>query len=184
MKRLLLHVCCAHCAAYAVDHWRKQGYEVSALWYNPNIHPYMEHQQRLEAMKALSQGKDLPLIIEEGYDIIEYFRRVVGYEAKRCSHCFRLRLAKTAEVARRESFSAFTTTLLISPHQKHDVIRETGDEVAAETGVDFLYADLRKRYSDSRRMTKGLSLYRQQYCGCVYSEWERYSGTTIAHESS
>ena len=178
MKSVLTHCCCAHCTAYTVDHWRRQGYEVSALWYNPNIHPYMEHQHRLEAMKAFAQQVNLPLIVAEGYDLVEYFRQVAGHESERCRSCFRLRLTKTAEVAHQIGFDAFTTTLLISPHQKHDLILEIGRELAADTGVDFLYVDLRKRYSDSRRMTKGLNLYRQQYCGCVYSEWERYATIT------
>ena len=175
MNTVLVHSCCAHCAAYTVDYWRQQGYEVSTLWYNPNIHPYTEHQHRLEAMQSLAQEMDLPLMIDGGYDIIDYFRRVVGHEAERCSYCFRLRLSKTSEVARQKGFSAFTTTLLISRHQKHDLLREIGSELAVEKGIDFLYADLRKRYSDSRHMTKGLNLYRQQYCGCVYSEWERFA---------
>ena len=178
MKKVLLHSCCAHCAAYTVDYWREQGYEVSALWYNPNIHPYTEHQHRLEAMQSLAQEVKSPLIISGGYDMPEYFRRVVGHEAERCQHCFWLRLSKTAEVALEKGFDTFTTTLLISPHQKHDLIREVGNEVAGEKGVDFLYADLRKRYSDSRHMTKPLELYRQQYCGCIYSEWERYADMT------
>ena len=175
MKSVLVHSCCAHCAAYTIDYWQQQGYEVSALWYNPNIHPYTEHQHRLEAMKSLAQEMNLPLMIDSGYDIIDYFRRVVGHEAERCSYCFRLRLSKTAEVARQKGFSAFTTTLLISRHQKHDLLREIGNELTVEKGMDFLYADLRKRYSDNRHMTKGLNLYRQQYCGCVYSEWERFA---------
>jgi len=172
---VLVHCCCAHCAAYTVDYWQRQGYEVSALWYNPNIHPYLEHQHRLEAMKSLAQEANLPLVVSEDYDLVDYFRQVVGHESERCRYCFRLRLSKTAETAHKLGFSAFTTTLLISPHQKHDLLYEVGHELASETGVDFLYADLRKRYSDSRRITKGLNLYRQQYCGCVYSEWERYA---------
>ena len=179
MKSVLIHSCCAHCAAYTVDYWREQGYEVNALWYNPNIHPYMEHQARLGTMQSLAQEMNLPLIITEGYDIIEYFRQVVGHEAQRCQYCFRLRLSKTAETAHRMGSSAFTTTLLISPHQKHDLLREIGNQLAEEMGIPFLYADLRKRYSDSRRMTKQLDLHRQQYCGCVYSEWERYANTVI-----
>ena len=174
-KSVLVHCCCAHCAAYTVDYWRQQGYEVSNLWYNPNIHPYTEHQHRLEAMKSLAQEVNLPLIITEGYDIIDYFRQVVGHESQCCQHCFGLRLLKTAETAYQRGFSAFTTSLLISPHQKHNLLREIGNKISREKGVDFLYADLRKRYSDSRHMTKGLDLYRQQYCGCVYSEWERYA---------
>jgi len=179
MNSLLVHSCCAHCAAYTVDYWREQGYEVSTLWYNPNIHPYMEHQHRLEAMQSLAQEMTLPLIVTGGYDMINYFRQVVGHEADRCQYCFRLRLSKTVETARQMGFSAFTTTLLISPHQKHDLIHEIGNELAKEKDIPFLYTDLRKRYSDSRRMTKGLDLYQQQYCGCVYSEWERYAKITI-----
>ncbi len=179
MKSVLVHCCCAHCAAYTVGHWREQGYEVSALWYNPNIHPYTEHQHRLEAMQSLAQETNLPLIITDGYDMIEYFRQVVGHESDRCRHCFRLRLSNTAITARQMKFNAYTTTLLISPHQKHDLLREIGDELAREKGIEFLYADLRKRYSDSRHLTKPLNLHRQQYCGCVYSEWERFTNTMI-----
>ena len=182
MRSVLVHSCCAHCAAYTAQYWREQGYEVTFLWYNPNIHPYMEHQHRLEAMQSLAQEMNLPLIVAEGYDMVDYFRQVVGHEAQRCQYCFRLRLSKTVETARRMGFSAFTTTLLISPHQKHDLIRGIGNELAEEKGVAFLYADLRKRYSDSRRMTKGLDLYRQQYCGCIYSEWERYANIIIKNE--
>jgi predicted adenine nucleotide alpha hydrolase (AANH) superfamily ATPase len=177
MNKLLVHVCCAHCAAYTADYWRGQGYNATGFWYNPNIHPYTEHQQRLEAMEKLAQQTNLPLIIEEGYDMPEYFRRVVGHEEERCGECFFLRLNKTAAVARQKGFDAFTTTLLISPHQKHELIQEIGNKVAAEQGVPFLYADLRKRYSDSRHITKPLDLYRQQYCGCLYSELERYTSS-------
>jgi predicted adenine nucleotide alpha hydrolase (AANH) superfamily ATPase len=139
----------------------------------------MEHQHRLEAMQSLAQEIKLPLIINEGYDIIEYLREVTSHESERCQFCFRRRLSKTGAIALKMSFSAFTTTLLISPNQKHDLIREIGNQLAEETGIPFLYADLRKRYSDSRRMTKGRDLYRQQYCGCIYSEWERYTGIEI-----
>jgi predicted adenine nucleotide alpha hydrolase (AANH) superfamily ATPase len=175
MKKLLIHVCCAHCAAYTVEYWRQQGCEVSGFWYNPNIHPYTEHQQRLESMKLLAEKTDLPLIVDGAYDVVEYFRRVAGHEEERCRHCFRLRLAKTAEIACDKGYDGFTTTLLISPHQQHELIREVGDMVAGEKGAEFLYTDLRKRYSDSRHITKPMDLYRQQYCGCIYSEWERYA---------
>ncbi len=180
-KSVLVHCCCVHCTAYTIEYWRQQGYQVSALWYNPNIHPYLEHQHRLEAMSSFARETNLPLIIVGGYGMIDYFRQVAGHEheLERCRYCFGLRLAKTAAVALETGCDAFTTTLLISPHQKHDQIREIGDRLATEKGVDFLYADLRKRYSDSRRLTKGLNLYRQQYCGCVYSEWERYTSIIL-----
>jgi predicted adenine nucleotide alpha hydrolase (AANH) superfamily ATPase len=152
---------------------------MSALWYNPNIHPYMEHQHRLEAMQSLAKELDFQLIITEGYDIIDYFRQVVGHEAERCQFCFQLRLKKTAEIALEMGFDAFTSSLLISPHQKHELLQEIGNKLAQEKGISFLYTDLRKRYSDSRHITKPLNLYRQQYCGCVYSELERYANIKI-----
>jgi predicted adenine nucleotide alpha hydrolase (AANH) superfamily ATPase len=175
MKKVLIHACCAHCAAYTAEHWRREGYEIGGYWYNPNIHPFMEHQTRLESMQVLAGKIDLPLIIEEGYDMVEYFRRVAGDEANRCRHCFDLRLTRTAEIAQKQGYDAFATTLLISPHQQHEVLRETGERVARDYGIEFLYADLRKRYSDSRHITKPMDLYRQQYCGCLYSELERYT---------
>ena len=97
---LLVHACCAHCTAYTIEHWRKQGYDVTALWYNPNIHPFTEHQARLEAMKTLSQNMNFPLVIVEGYDFKEYFRRVVGHEDERCGYCFDLRLGRAAKKAK------------------------------------------------------------------------------------
>ncbi len=185
MSKVLIHICCAHCAAYTAEYWRQKGYEAQGFWYNPNIHPYTEHQQRLESMKSLAKEINLPLIISPDYDIIEYFRQVAGHEKERCRHCFEIRLNKTAATAMENGCDAFTTTLLISPHQKHDLIKETGERAAlqlvqgerGEKGVEFLYADLRKRYSESRHITKPMDLYRQQYCGCVYSEWERYIET-------
>jgi len=178
-KSILIHSCCAHCAAHTTLHWQQQGYAVSCLWYNPNIHPYSENQYRLQAMQSLAETLGLRLMVNEDYDMINYFRRVVGHEGQRCRHCLQLRLSKTAEIARRAGFAAFTSTLLISPHQQHDLLREIGYRVAEATGIEFQYADLRKRYSGSRRLTKELNLYRQQYCGCLYSEWERYAGIRI-----
>ena len=171
---VLVHACCAHCTAYIIEYWRGQGYDVTAFWYNPNIHPYTEHNLRLEAMKSLSHNMNFPLVIVEGYDFKEYFRRVAGHEDERCAFCFELRLDRTAKKAKEMGIEAFTSSLLISPHQKHELAWEIGERIASTGGVDFLYTDLRKRYSDSRHITKPMDLYRQQYCGCIYSEFERY----------
>ena len=176
MASVLLHVCCAHCAAYCVSYWRDQGYSVTAFWYNPNIHPRQEYLRRLEAMQAVAWAMDVCLIVPSEYDAVRYFRDVTGDEVDRCRHCFRLRLSRTALEAGVGGFDAFTSTLLISPQQKHELIREVGQGLVESCGVTFLYADLRKRYSDSRRITKPMDIYRQQYCGCMYSEWERYVG--------
>jgi len=148
---------------------------VTGFWYNPNIHPYQEHQKRLKAVQTLSQKIDFPLVIVSGYDVVSYFRLVSGDEDKRCRHCFELRLGKTANTAREMGMASFSSTLLISPTQRHDILRQTGEAAGLSAGTEFIYADLRKRYSDSRQLTKPLEIYRQQYCGCLYSEWERYS---------
>lgn len=125
-------------------------------------------------MWTVSQAQDVPLIVSSEYDAVKYFQMVKGREFERCYHCFRLRLSGTADFAHDGGFDAFTSTLLISPQQRHDLIKEVGLEVAGSTGVDFYYSDLRKQYSDSRHITKQMDIYRQQYCGCMYSEWERY----------
>jgi predicted adenine nucleotide alpha hydrolase (AANH) superfamily ATPase len=130
-------------------------------------------------MCSLSKQLDLPLFEIEGYDVIRYFQAINGKEKERCRHCFKLRLQKTAEIALGHDFTAFSSSLLISPHQKNELLAEIGSDIAAKTGVEFLYADLRKHYSESRRITKPLNLYRQQYCGCLYSEWERYEDNGI-----
>jgi len=175
MPKILLHGCCAHCTAYTVEHFRKAGYDVIVLWYNPNIHSYQEHQARLEAMKTLSEKLGFNLVIVPGYDFINYLRTVSGHEDTRCEYCFRLRLNKTAETAAAYGIGEFSTSLLISPHIKHDLVKINGEQIGLSAGASFSYVDLRKRFSDSRHMTKPLELYRQQYCGCVYSEYERFS---------
>ena len=176
---LLLHICCAPCAVYSVKTLRMKGFDVTGYFYKNNIHPYTEHQRRLEAMQSLAKKLDFPLITAEGYDIVEYFNRVTGHESQRCRYCFQLRLQKTAETAIELGFGGFTSSLLISPHQKHELLLEIGNSLSEEMKIRFLYADLRKHYLDSRHITKPLALYRQQYCGCVYSEWERYAGINI-----
>lgn len=175
MASLLLHTCCAPCSTYCVDYWQQKELSVTAFWYNPNIHPYMEHQRRLEAMQDFIRATNLPLIVSEGYDVVTYFQTVAGHEENRCDDCFRLRLSMTAMVARIKGFDFFSTTLLISPYQKHALIKEVGTYIAGKQGIEFLYEDLRTGYSESCRRSKELNLYRQKYCGCLYSEWERYS---------
>ncbi len=182
MADILVHCCCGPCATYSTQHLRDQGHRLTALWYNPNIHPFQEHQRRLEAMQQFAAATNLDLIVEDGYDLVRYLRAVVGNETDRCSQCFRIRLTHTAEVAKAKGFAAFTTTLLISPYQKHNLLRQTGEQVAQEVGVPFLYEDLRLGFADSRRLSKEHNLYRQQYCGCIFSEWERYGAADIRAE--
>ncbi len=179
MSSILLHVCCGPCATYAVKSLLDKGMKVTALWYNPNVHPFREHQLRLEAMQTLSQKTNLPLIVSEGYDMLRYFHAVVGHESNRCPDCYRLRLEKTARIAHEKGFDSFTTTLLISPYQKHDLIRDLGEEMGKQYKVRFYYEDFRPGFRESHSISKGLGLYHQGYCGCVFSEWERYGKVKI-----
>ena len=173
---LLLHTCCAPCATYSVNRLRGEHWQVTGFWYNPNIHPFTEHQNRRESLVAYSAAVRLPMIWWEPYEMPLFLRRVADSPAKpeRCEVCYRLRLGKTAAMARERGFDAFSTTLLISPYQDHALLRQSGEAAGAEHGVPFYYADLRQGWAERGRLTKEYALYRQQYCGCLYSEWERY----------
>jgi predicted adenine nucleotide alpha hydrolase (AANH) superfamily ATPase len=181
-RTVLLHTCCGPCATYTVDYLREQGFHVCGFWYNPNVHPFSEHQRRLASMEEYAESVGLPLVREEGYEIIEFLRAVVGHEAHgdRCLRCYEVRLARTAQVASREGVDAFTTTLLISPYQNQDLLRQAGEAAGVRYGVSFHFESFRRGWSETGRLAREHGLYRQQYCGCVYSEWERYSGQRIA----
>jgi len=169
MNSVLVHLCCVHCSAYTLKFWQQQGYRVSAFWFNPNIHPEKEHFLRLEAVRSLLAREDIELVEYPRYEPHVYFESIKNRDIERCSACVRLRMQKTATEALKLGFTAFTSSLLISPQQAHDETVLAGDEAAGSTGLLFLYSDLRRRYSDSRVITKGMDFYRQHYCGCIYS---------------
>jgi hypothetical protein len=183
MSNILLHTCCGPCSTYTVEHLRKEGFSPAGFWYNPNIHPFSEHRLRQDSMRKFAENVSLPLIEEEGYEVIRYFREIAGIEGERCRTCYRLRLGRTAQRAAELNIPLITTTLLISPYQKHEQIKEVGDEVATAWGVEFYYGDFKAGYRESRRMAREMDLYRQKYCGCVFSEWERYGDVDVAVEA-
>lgn len=172
--KLLLHNCCGPCTVYPLERLREQGHQVHGYFYNPNIHPYTEWQKRKLALLQYADEQGLPVIVEDGYDMEFYLREVVHREAVRCRLCYVMRLKKAALVARKGKFDAFTTTLLVSPYQKHELIRETGMAVAEETGIPFFYEDFRSGYREATEKSRSLGMYRQKYCGCIFSEKERY----------
>jgi predicted adenine nucleotide alpha hydrolase (AANH) superfamily ATPase len=173
---VLLHICCGPCAAGSVELLKEEGTAVSCCFFNPNVHPYLEHQKRLESARRFCELAGVPLVGEPRYELERFLRLVVNHEEERCPICYRYRLQEVAAVAKREQFDAFTTTLLISPHQRHDVISEIGREIGRESGVKFYYKDFRPAWKKGRQIAKEMDLYRQQYCGCIYSEKERYAG--------
>ena len=147
---------------------------MTGYFYNPNIHPYLEYQKRLATLLGYAAGEALPVVSDVAYPMEIFLRRVQFQEEDRCRHCYDLRLRCTAEKAKGENYEAFTTTLLYSRYQKHELIKETGERMADEYGVPFLYHDFREGWREGVETSKRLGLYRQPYCGCLYSEKERY----------
>lgn len=173
-QRVLLHACCAPCATFSVRRLQEQGGAVTAFWYNPNIHPFAEHERRRANLERYAREIDLPVVWEPGYDMVVFFRQVVGHEryGERCAICYRLRLERTARRAAELGLDAICTTLLISPYQDQALIRRIGEEAAARHGVAFYFENLRRGYAEHHRLAREHGLYQQNYCGCVYSQWE------------
>lgn len=172
--KLLLHVCCGPCACYPTRALAEQGADFTLLYYNPNIHPYKEFKHRLAALRELAEKQDYRLIIDKTYPLEECVQGMLEEPVVRCAFCYRMRLRYTAKYAADNGFTAFSTTLLYSPYQKHDLIVQAAKAAAEEFGVDFFYQDWRPHYQEGVDISLALGLYRQPYCGCVFSERDRY----------
>lgn len=144
------------------------------LYYNPNIQPYTENQRRLETLSAWAQGQELRLIVQDEYDPESWFRAAAFREGRRCAICFHQRLTRAAQIAKKGGFDAFSSTLLYSVRQKHELIRQTAEAISSERGVPFFYRDFRPLWKEGVVRSKQLGLYRQQYCGCIFSERDRF----------
>lgn len=172
--KMLMHMCCAPCAVYPLSRLVAAGIEATGFFYNPNIHPYQEYGRRLAAVRDLSARSALPLVVREGYDLDEFLLQVAGTGEGRCERCYRMRLSAAAAAAREGGFSLYTTTLLYSRYQKHDLIRSVAAEMGQDEGIELYYEDFRTGWQEGIAISKAMGLYRQQYCGCIYSERERY----------
>jgi len=172
--KVLLHVCCANCALYPLKKLKEAGDEAFGFFYNPNIQPYQEYVKRLEAVKMMEEELKVKMIYQDRYELEDFFRRVVFREGERCRICYHWRLEAAARVARKGKFDVFTSTLLGSKLQDHNLIKEIGMAVGKEIGVDFYCLDFREGWKEGIEMSQKLGLYRQQYCGCIYSEKERF----------
>lgn len=182
MPKVLLHICCGPCASYPVPVLREQGYDVMGYFYNPNIHPYSEYLKRREGLEEYARQTDLQVIYDEKYNPVQYFQNISYRESQRCLFCYRLRLEQAAHIAKKGKFDYFTTTLLVSKYQKHQLIREVGETMGEKYGVPFLYQDFREGFKETVTRSKAMGLYRQQYCGCLYSEMERYAPRDLVKE--
>lgn len=182
VPRLLLHSCCAPCSSYVLE-YRSRYFEITVFYYNPNIYPPEEFGKRVEEQKRLiaQLPAEHPISFLDGpYEPERFYEMARGLEqvpegGERCFKCYRLRLTETAEMARAGKYDYFTTTLSISPLKNAEKLNEIGGQLAKDYGVDYLYSDFKKRngYKRSTELSREYGLYRQDYCGCVFSMRER-----------
>jgi predicted adenine nucleotide alpha hydrolase (AANH) superfamily ATPase len=172
--KLLMHTCCGPCSIYPVQVLRDDRCDVMGFFYRSNIHPFTECMRREETLKNYAESIALKLIYQEGYPMEAFLRNVAFRESERCTYCYHDRLTTTAAFAKKGKFDAFTTTLLYSRFQKHDQIRSIGEAVGKSAGVPFFYRDFREGWKTGIEESRRLGMYRQPYCGCIFSEKERY----------
>jgi len=170
----LMHICCAPCANQPIEVLRTDGIEVAGFWYNPNIHPFTEYRARRNCLRGYAETIDLKLFEQNDYALRPFVRAVAEDFANRCVKCYEMRLFETARQAKELGFDSFTSSLFISPYQNHELMRETAQRAAAEYGVEFLYRDFRPYFRAGQERARELEFYMQKYCGCVFSEEERY----------
>ena len=174
--KLLLHTCCAPCSVYCIDSLRKENIEPTVYWFNPNIHPYMEYKARRDCLKEYTKMINVNAIFEENYGLDEFCKNVVNDLNNRCkNYCYYVRLEQTAKYAKENGYTAFSTTLLVSPYQNHDALVEVAKMMAKKYDIEFLYRDFRVGFREGQAKARELGLYMQKYCGCIFSEEDRYS---------
>jgi len=171
---ILVHICCAPCFLFPQEELQKAGHRVAGFWYNPNIHPLLEYRCRLDSLKKYCIEHKIELLIKDSYELEIFLRGALNEPDLRCRFCYRLRLEATAREAAAEKFDAFTTTLLDSKYQRHELIKTIAKEAAKIYRVDFYYDDFRRGYYQGQNRARELGIYRQKYCGCIFSERDRY----------
>ena len=182
--KLLLHTCCAPCSVYCIDSLRKEEIEPTVYWFNPNIHPYMEYKSRRDCLKEYTKNINVKAIFEENYGLDEFCKNVIGDLQNRClNYCYKVRLEQTAKYAKEHGYTHFSTTLLVSPYQNHDGLIKVANEMAEKYNVEFLYRDFRVGFREGQAKARELGLYMQKYCGCVFSEEERYNNSNTTKPS-
>jgi len=173
---LLVHACCGECAAAILEPLRRSG-PFTLYFTNPNIQPLLEFRRRAKSVQVLADAERLDLLLDLRYDPKAFLAAVPWDRPARCEACYRLRLAETARVAAERGFEAITTTLLVSVHQDHEAVRRIGEKEAAARGLRFHYEDWRPLAERGPAEARRRNLYRQQYCGCLFSEQERFAPT-------
>lgn len=172
---LLLHACCGPCITVVHRELTGEGFSVTGYFYNPNIHPWKERERRLEALTEYASKAGIPLEVDGRYPLEENLRLLMG-SGDRCGACFSDRLEATARMASRMGIGSFSTTLTVSPYQDLSKILEAGGRAQDIWGVEFVFRDHTPLYRESVRLSREAGMYRQPYCGCVFSERDRYLG--------
>ena len=173
-KKLLLHCCCAPCSLPCISALCGESIETELFWYNPNIHPYTEYKSRRDCIAEFAVNENLKLEMLDEYGLRMFLGAVFPENEGRCEKCYSIRLEKTASVAAQKGLQAFSTSLLISPYQDQKAIRSIGEEAAAKYGIDFFYRDFRPLFREGQATARAKGFYMQKYCGCIFSEEERY----------
>ena len=172
--KTLMHICCAPCANMPIEVLRADGIELAGYWFNPNIHPFTEYRARRNCLQDYAKAVELPLIVRDEYGLRPFVRAVAEDIEGRCVKCYEMRLFDTARQAAEGGFDSFTSSLFISPYQNHELMREVAERAAHEYGVEFLYRDFRPYFKEGQERARALEMYIQKFCGCVFSEQERY----------
>ena len=173
--KLLLHTCCAPCSVMCVQGLRAEGIEPTAYWNNPNIHPLTEYRARRDALRVYAESIGMALAEDDTYGLRTFVRAVAEDIQGRCAYCYDVRMDAAARYAAENGFTHITTTLFYSPYQKHELLKETAQRAAQRHGVELLYRDFRPQFREGQRQARALGLYMQKYCGCVFSEEDRYT---------
>ena len=172
--KLLLHICCAPCSAACVKVLREEKIDITGYWYNPNIHPYKEYENRLNALKEYSKMINLKVIYNDYYGLREFTSNVIDKIDNRCEYCYFSRMENVVKYAKDNGYDAFTSTLFISPYQKHDLLKKICENLSKKYNIEFKYIDFRPYYYEGKQMFYETGLYMQKYCGCIFSEEIRY----------
>ncbi|MEG0269162.1 MAG: epoxyqueuosine reductase QueH [Clostridia bacterium] len=172
--KLLLHICCAPCSITCIDTLRGEGMEPVGFWDNPNIHPYTEYRSRKNALIEYAKQINLALVLHGDYGLRPFVGEVAADLDGRCSKCYEMRMRGAARYAAENGFTHFSSTLFVSPYQNHELLKAAAERAAEEFGISFLYRDFRPRFREGQNSAREMGLYMQKYCGCVFSEEERY----------
>ena len=172
--RVLVHLCCGPCGTVPMTVLRGEGFDLTGFFYNHNIHPYQEYVRRLEGVQQLAKAYDFKLVLRDEYDLEGFLANVAADPSKRCAYCYASRLDAVAAEAKQGGYDGFSSSLFYSRYQNHALMQEAAEIAAQSHGVQFIYRDFRPGWQEGITRSKEVGLYRQQYCGCIYSEKDRY----------